>query len=71
MFYLRNKILVPETCEVDAKKFDSRRNRLIPWQHLGLVVSNDCSWREHLDYIKAKAWSRINIMRKLKFNFDR
>ena len=40
-------------------------------KHLGLVFSNDCSWHEHLDYIKAKAWSRINIMRKLKFKLDK
>ena len=40
-------------------------------KHLGLVFSNDCSWHEHLEYLKAKAWSRINIMRKLKFKFDR
>ena len=39
--------------------------------HLGLVFSNDCSWHEHLEYLKAKAWSRINIMRKLKFKLDR
>ena len=40
-------------------------------KHLDLTFSNDCTWHEHLDYIKTKAWNRINIMRKLKFNFDR
>ena len=40
-------------------------------KHLGLVFSNDCSWHEHLEYLKAKSWSRINIMRKLKFKLDR
>ena len=40
-------------------------------KHLGLVFSNDCSWHEHLEYLKAKTWSRINIMRKLKFKLDR
>lgn len=40
-------------------------------KHLGLVFSNDCTWHEHLDYIKTKAWTRINIMRKLKFKLDR
>ena len=40
-------------------------------KHLGLVFSNDCSWHEHLQYLKAKARSRINIMRKLKFKLDR
>ena len=40
-------------------------------KHLGVVFSNDCSWHEHLGYIKSKAWTRINIMRKLKFKLDR
>ena len=40
-------------------------------KHLGVVFSNDCTWHEHLDYIKSKAWTRINIMRKLKFKLDR
>ena len=40
-------------------------------KHLGFVFSNDCTWHEHLDYIKCKAWARINIMRKLKFKLDR
>ena len=46
-------------------------NEVTSHKHLGLVFSNDCSWHEHLDYIKAKAWSRTNIMRKLKFKLDR
>ena len=46
-------------------------NEITSHKHLGLVFSNDCSWHEHLDYIKAKAWSRINIMRKLKFKLNR
>ena len=40
-------------------------------KHLGVVFSNDCTWHEHLDYIKSKAWTRINITRKLKFKLDR
>ena len=41
-------------------------------KHLGLIFfSNDCTWHEHLDYIKTKAWHRVNIMRKRKFTFDR
>lgn len=39
--------------------------------HLGLVFSGDCTWHEHLALIKAKAWQRINIMRKVKFVLDR
>ena len=40
-------------------------------KHLGLYFSNDCSWHPHIDNIKQKAWFRIHIMRKLKFNLDR
>ncbi|MCG8077918.1 MAG: reverse transcriptase family protein, partial [Candidatus Thiodiazotropha taylori] len=40
-------------------------------KHLGLYFSNDCSWHEHINYIKSKAWQRINIMRRLKFQLDR
>lgn len=40
-------------------------------KHLGIFLSNDGTWHEHIDYITSKAWSRINIMRKLKFILDR
>ena len=46
-------------------------NEMTYHKHLGLILSNDISWHEHLDYIKTKAWSLINIMRKLKFQLDR
>ena len=40
-------------------------------KHLGLNFASDCTWHEHIDYVAAKAWKRINIMRKLKFVLDR
>ena len=40
-------------------------------KHLGLYLSSDCSWHQHIKYITDKAWGRINIMRKLKFKLDR
>ena len=40
-------------------------------KHLGIYLSNDCTWHKHIDYVKDKAWARINIMRKLKFELDR
>ena len=40
-------------------------------KHLGLYFNNDGSWHTHITYIKEKAWKRINIMRKLKFQLDR
>ena len=40
-------------------------------KHLGIFFSNDGSWHKHINYIKEKAWIRVNIMRKLKFQLDR
>ena len=40
-------------------------------KHLGIFFSSDCTWHEHLEYIKCKAWARLNVMRKLKFKLDR
>ena len=39
-------------------------------KHLGLYLSNDCTWHKHINYITEKAWTRINIMRRLKFKLD-
>ena len=46
-------------------------NEVSTHKHLGLYLSNNCSWHEHIEYIKAKAWQRINTMRRLKFDLDR
>ena len=40
-------------------------------KHLVLVCCSDCTWHDHFEHIKAKAWARINVMRKLKFQLDR
>ncbi|MES9994334.1 MAG: reverse transcriptase family protein [Candidatus Thiodiazotropha sp.] len=40
-------------------------------KHLGLYLSNDCTWHKHIDFITEKAWYRINILRKLKYKLDR
>ena len=40
-------------------------------KHLGLTFTNDLSWHEHLNNINTKAWHRINIKRKLKFQLKR
>lgn len=40
-------------------------------KHLGVYFSDDCSWHHHINYVKEKAWDRINVMRKLKFKLDR
>ena len=36
-----------------------------------MYLSNNCSWHEHIDYITATAWQRINAMRCLQFDLDR
>ena len=46
-------------------------NEVDKHKHLGIVLSGDCSWHYHINYIKETAWARINIMRKLKFLLDR
>ena len=40
-------------------------------KHLGIFLSSDGTWHEHTNYITAKAWIRIKVMRKLKFLLDR
>ena len=40
-------------------------------KHLGLIFKSDCSWHSHIDYVKEKAWSRVNAIKKLKLDFDR
>ena len=46
-------------------------NEVTSHKHLGLIFSNDCTWHNHIEHIKNKAWTRINLMRKLKFKLDR
>ncbi|XP_060593627.1 uncharacterized protein LOC132748097 [Ruditapes philippinarum] len=40
-------------------------------KHLGIILSNDCSWHEHINFIVNKAWKRVHIMRRLKFTLDK
>jgi hypothetical protein len=50
-------------------------NQIIPevefHKHLGLFFTGSLTWAKHIDYIKSKAWQRINILRTLKFKLDR
>ena len=46
-------------------------NNVNSHKHLGLTFSQDCSRHDHLELVKTKAWLRINIMRRLKFQLDR
>jgi hypothetical protein len=40
-------------------------------KHLGIFLSQNCTWHTHIDYIKCKAWMKINVMRKLMYRLDR
>ena len=40
-------------------------------KHLGIFLSSDGTWHEHINNITSKAWLRINVMRKHKFLLDR
>ena len=40
-------------------------------KHLGVTLSNNCSWHEHIQSIKQKAWQRIYLMRSFKYVLDR
>ena len=40
-------------------------------KHLGIILSNDGTWHEHINLITSKAWQKIYVMRKLKFMLDR
>ena len=39
--------------------------------HLGVILSNDGTWHEHIDLFTSKAWQKIYVMRKLNFMYDR
>ena len=40
-------------------------------KHLGVYISDKCDWQAHLEYIQSKAWSRVHLLRSLKFVLDR
>ena len=40
-------------------------------KHLGIYFSNDGGWHKHIQYMLDKAWSRVNILRSLKYTLDR
>ena len=46
-------------------------NEVSSHKHLGITFSQDGTWHEHIENIKSKAWTCIQIMRKLKFILDR
>ena len=52
-FHLPLSMLDQQITDVESQK------------HLGIYLSNDCTWHKHIEYIKEKAWNRINVLQKL------
>ena len=46
-------------------------NEVTNHKHLGIILSNNGLWHEHVDHIVKKAYVRINIIRKIRFVADR
>ena len=40
-------------------------------KHLGLIFSSTCTWTDHVNSISDKAWTRLNLLRALKFRVSR
>ena len=40
-------------------------------KHLGIHLSNNCQWNEHIKFVLDKSWQKLNILRSLKFKVDR
>ena len=40
-------------------------------KHLGLTLSSSCNWSDHIKNISEKAWSRLNLLRAVKFRDSR
>ena len=50
---------------------DTMINETTNHKHLGLILSNNCSWTEHINSICDKAWAGLNLMRTLRFRVSR
>ena len=40
-------------------------------RHLGLTFSDSCDWNVHVKNMSEKAWTRLNLLRALKFRASR
>ena len=40
-------------------------------KHVGLFFSNNGLWHDHIDYIVKKAYTRLNMLRKVRFILNR
>ena len=39
-------------------------------KHLGVILSSDDTWHEHINLITSKSWQKIFVMHKLKIMLD-
>ena len=62
----RNKPVHPPLTMLDAPIINVDSHK-----HLGLTLSSDGSWHTHINFIKEKAWTRINMIRCLKYTLNR
>ena len=46
-------------------------NETTSHRHLGLTFSNTCNWSDHIQRVTNTAWSRLHLMRALKFKVNR
>ena len=46
-------------------------NETTSHRHLGLTFSNTCYWSDHIQRVTNTAWSRLNLLRALKFKVNR
>ena len=40
-------------------------------KHLGIILSDNGLWHDHINYIKTKTWPKLNMLKKLKYTLDR
>ena len=40
-------------------------------KHLGVYLSNECSWHNNIEYAKGKSWARIYVMRRHKLRLNK
>ena len=39
--------------------------------HVGVIISDNGQWKDHIDYIVKETYNRLNIMRKSRTFLDR
>ena len=50
---------------------DTQVKEVFKHKHLGLIISNDFSWNNHVKMLQDKAFKRLGALRRHKFSLDR